>query len=249
VKRVVLALSILALVGTPFVRPTPAHACSCVGLEPTGYAQTAEVVVLGTVRDVKFDEPLNEAANRHGPNIIGTHSDVTGRVFIQIEAFLKGWADEVVIQQDEVAVWRDDSGQVRTEFQALGNCRYFGGVPVGQRHLLFLNQGDSDLFGTSICSGSHELHPTSDPEPYAGYNGFYIKYLADMDSVFGFPPGTLLAAANSSGPVSLPDGGGPPADDALSLLDAAGLAALAVVGPLAFLAAAAFLWRRGEPHS
>jgi hypothetical protein len=206
----------------------------------------AELVVLGTVSDVIFDGPVNEVANRHEPNVVVSQSEVTGRVVIQVEAFLKGWAPEVVVGQGHVAVWRDSAGQIKTEFSVPG-CAYFRGVPVGERHLLFLNRNEAGLWGTSGCSWSHEVHPTSDPEPYARYNEFYTKYLADLDGVFGLPPGSLEAAANTSGPVSLPGGGGSSGDQRDFPRTTA--AVWAVSGSLAFLLGAAFLWRRREPHN
>jgi hypothetical protein len=243
VKRFLLrSLALLAILGllTPFASPQRAYACTCAGLTPAGYLERTELVVLGIVQEVRFLGPVDEVANRNAPNVVVNQSEVTGRVTIQVEAFLKGRASDVVTEQDQVAVWRDSSGQIKTEFNAAGNCRYFSGVPVGERHLLFLSGSESGLFGTGACSASRRLHPTSDPEPYTRYNEFYTQYLSDFDAAFGFPPGTLSAAANSSGPVSLPGGGGPPASDTFPAIPAA---TLAILTPLAFLAGAAFLWR------
>jgi hypothetical protein len=75
-------------------------------------------------------------------------------------------------------------------------------------------------------------------------NGFILFFLGDHPS--GLEYDRMLEQLASAGVTSLPVGGGAPSGGDFPPMPAA---ALAVVGPLAFLTGAAFLRRRGEPHN
>ncbi len=92
---------------------------------------------------------------------------------------------------------------------------YFSSVGLGHRLLLFL-QGSAEPFSAEPCAGGGELlHP-------------YVQE-------------ALLKVEAITGPGLLPQGGGPPDSTAFPYLPAA---VAATLGPLAFLAGAAFVWGR-----
>jgi hypothetical protein len=101
-----------------------------------------------------------------------------------------------------------------------GPCGIFGELTIGQR-FLFLFREPAEPFEARSCSGSGRLAPE-----------FEDSSIAQIEA--------LLAAG------ALPSGGGPPKPGhGMAYLVPS---ALVVLGPLVFLAGAAFVWRRGEPH-
>lgn len=102
-----------------------------------------------------------------------------------------------------------------------GDCGFIGPNDVGQRYLFFLSETDSGELATGICSANSFLGAGSDNER-----------LQEVQAITG--PGEL------------------PIDTAARLDDANQdfpWLPIALLGPLAFLAGAAFLWRRGESHT
>jgi hypothetical protein len=102
-----------------------------------------------------------------------------------------------------------------------GPCALFGELAIGQR-FLFLFREPAEPFEARSCSGSGRL--TTEYEDAS---------IAQIEA--------LLTAD------ALPSGGGPPepGHGTVSLVPSA----LVVLGPLVFLAGAAFVWRRGERHN
>ena len=151
---------------------------------------------------------------------------------LTVERYLKGTGpDRIVLSEPHQITGYDSLGRL-TEGPTAAGCWTFGLVSERRRMLLLL-QEDASKYQTGGCLRNMELHAVEGAE--SGDGMFYTRALAEYDTVLGLPQGTLERLANSP----MPEDSTEPDFPALPA------AALAVLGPLAFLAGAAFVWRRG----
>lgn len=191
-KRLLLPLSILAVVGMLWGSATPAQACSCFG--PAAIDEV-DLLAVGVVVSIADDDEIREAGFEG--------VDDTDAV-LSVERYLKGRGPNRILVNDPLPG---------------GGCGIFDENSLGQRYLLYLLLEDSE-YRTNICLGTIGLDDQ--------YDGpFGQERLSDLESTLGV-------------------GVSPVSDTTFPYLPAVFAATL---GPLAFLAGAAFVWRRGEPHN
>jgi hypothetical protein len=200
----------------------------------------ADVVVVGVLQDVVYEGPIEEVASRvdyqqAAGELLSAH------VLVKVERYLKGTGAEVLRFDHPFPVFtfKDRQGNLKMWIGSNGDCTIWPtefGEPIGYRWLLAAKATSPGSYFTAACSGNVLLHPTDRK-----------KWLGEYDTPLGLAPGTVQEIA--FGP---PPWGAPIAPTNVSDRDHfpyVPAAALAVLGPLAFLAGAAFLWRRGEPHN
>ena len=141
-------------------------------------------------------------------------------VILEVERYVKGSGGSYIRMRDPGYVVDEVLNGKPTRFQSLG-CSPFDIEPTGKRFLVFTRSVQQPILA-DYCSGSMELR---DYRPEAA------AYLASVERILA--------------PDAMPPGGGPPSSGD----DAALLAAVGALGSLVFLAGAAFVSRRGEPHS
>ena len=135
-----------------------ARACSCLVEPYENKLARAELIVVGTVTDVRFEGAIDDAIANTPPNMGQPAEGVVGKLSIAVEQYLKGeGGPELTVEQDGgggVYVYKmGDQAELRLEGGA--NCRLFSGIPIGERYLMFLTRAASGDYGTSGgCSGS-----------------------------------------------------------------------------------------------
>ncbi len=138
-KRFLLPLVAVAIVGLLLPSLNPAYACSCAALTPEQYVDNADIIVIGTV--VRLIETTEEFPTpEEKPD--GQIPDVDAAV--QVERYLKGSGPA------EIEVDDPPSG---------GTCGFLEQASLGQRYLLFLT-GETSPLQTHLCSGSMPLVDT-----------------------------------------------------------------------------------------
>jgi hypothetical protein len=234
VKRLLLPLSVLATVGLLFSSVQPAAACSC-GSSPIPdlQADTADLVGVGVVEDIEFDG-VDEIADKLAPGDgrSGPWLAASARIIVRIDHHLKGPREgRIEIESNWVEIFKGSDGRLIIDLFAGPNCAIFEKASIGRRYLLFLHERGEGGYDTSVCSGSNILRPHPDPGVHPEVNAYWDERLRGLDTALGLPPGTLVAIANNA-PL--------PSEPSFPLLPAA---VAATLGPLAFLAGAAFVWR------
>ena len=242
-KRLLLPLTIAALVGlfSPLAAPG-AHACSCVYRTPAERIADADAVAVAVVRDVAIESSVSAlSADLEPGNAIGAGP---ATISLEAEGYLTGSGPtEIIVEQQDVQVSKDLAGNVQMDLMGGPNCALFNGQPIGERYLLYLKTNEAGgYYHPSWCAGSVRLSTT---QAY-GFPDLdsYVRQLDEYDVALGLPPGTLWKTANAEpGVVSLPGLGGIPTHG--SDFPWVATTTVAILGPVAFLAGAAFVWRRG----
>jgi hypothetical protein len=159
---------------------------------------------------------------RYDPPLTVTYSeDRLTLVDLRVERYLKGFGPEsVTIADPAYTVVEVRDGM---PWSVAVSCSVFGDRAVGQKYLLFLETTDPPI-NVSFCGGSTGL---GNPN-----NSAAAGYLAAVERILGAG--------------SLPSGGGRlgPPENTIRWPVIVGVT-IAAFGPLAFLAGAAFVWRRG----
>jgi hypothetical protein len=231
-KRLLLPLTAIAVAGILYVSAQPAYACSCGYVTPQQEIRNADLIVVGTVNDVRFEGPINEIGADLAPgyNLHG-QPGTNGLLTISVEHVLKGTGRyELIVAQTAISVTKNLDGSVSAQFDGGENCALFIGLPMNERYLLFLHPAENDdAFNTSWCAGSMRL---DDENLSYGYPNeeTYLSKLAEYDAAFGLSAGSFLGFATAP-PGALPDlGGAPPARDVFPWLELISAGALLAAG-------------------
>lgn len=138
------------------LKPMPAFACSCGARTYEEVVSGAELILVGTVREVRFEGRIEEAIAETPPNAGRPAEGVVGKLTIDVEQYLKGDAEPtVVVEQGVGGVYVLKMGDVgHVELMGGPNCHLFSGDPSGLRYLLFLSRTESGDYRNNACSGS-----------------------------------------------------------------------------------------------
>jgi hypothetical protein len=231
--RVLLGVaSLVAAVGMLWASVTPARACS-VGPDYDPIAES-DVIVSGRFTSWHLiddatrldDERLKLDPNyyleiQNDPKYYGPYDPI--RVQIRVDRIYKGSAFETIEVIDGASLEVYDHDPKYVWVGASGACGTFDFDPTGSYAVVGLTRADDGSFR----AGRFRLFYIG-PQPPETYDSRPLSYVAPL------LPGTL------------PNGGGRVMDADFPFLPAL---ALAIVGPLAFLAGAALLRRRGGSHN
>jgi len=223
--------SVAAVVGMLWGSVTPARACSP-GPDFDPVAES-ELIVGGRITGWKlvenvrrWDPKSSQPEPTADPNYWGPASFDPIRLAMSVDRVYKGTsAAEIELFSANTMSISPEGGVNKYVWGSGASCGAFDNDPTGGYFILGLV---ADQFG--------RLHPSLlltfyiGPQPPVGPG----------DTVVARLEGLGLSAW------SLPDGGGPPEPVGGGAAERAAAVALAVLGPLAFLAGAAFLWRRGS---
>jgi hypothetical protein len=135
---------------------SPAYACSCVAEPYEARLDRAELIVVGNVTDVRFEGPIDEAIANTPPNAGLPAEGVVGKITIAVEQYLKGSATQALtVEQGHGGVYvYKIADQAELRLEGGPNCHLFGGIPIGERYMLFLTRAASGDYTTNTCSGS-----------------------------------------------------------------------------------------------
>lgn len=218
--------SVAAIMGMLWGSATPAEACSA-GPDYDPIADS-EVIVAGRftgwqlIENARRWDPKTDDEPIDDPNYYGPYEPI--RVHMEVERIYKGTAANTLEVMDGASLHVYDHEPRYVWAGSSGACGVFDEDPTDQYAILGLNK---DAFG--------RYRP----------NLTRVFYLGDNPpSQFDSPRLSRLAPLM---PGSLPISGEPSSTRADFPYLPAAIAA--TLGPLAFLAGAAFVWRRGEPHT
>ena len=227
------AVSLISLVAILWPTITPAYACTCFEQTLAERIGSADLIVVGEVVEVDFEGPIEPVGDSYAYPVVAGPADVapdiSGTLKLSVERYLKGEGSaRIVVWQDGTIVTKEGE-QSLVAFTGHGNCQTFDGVPIGERYILFLSGSESGEYSTGLCAGSAYLSGRSyitydDSE----YNDAYLKEVEELTQTKGDP-----AASEQIGDPDMTS------DFPLILA-----AIAATLGPLAFLAASPFLYRR-----
>ncbi len=227
--------SLVAVVGMLWGSVTLAQACSA-GPDYDPIAES-ELIVGGhitgwqLVENVRRWDPRSSEPEPTGdPNYWGPASFDPIRLAMSVDRVYKGTSAAEIepFSANTMSILAEGGANKYQWVGASGACGAFDSDPTGGYFILGLA---SDQFG--------RLHPSIlrtfyiGPQPPGGPGDTTVARLEGL-GLFGW---------------SLPGGGGPPEAVGGGAAERAAAIALAVLGPLVFLAGVAFLRRRGEPHN
>ncbi len=222
-RRLLLPLALLATAGLLVpLDVRHAYACSCAELDAQQAVDSADAILVGDLMSwVETPSRLVKEGNAYYE--YGHLTEAT----IHVDRYLKGRGPSTLEVVGGTCI-----GVISRE-------------RIGETYLLFLwfDWRYEHGLATDGCAGSGPVSVTSGPNCLGPTTPTQEGCIGRVTV-----PHPLLAEVDRiTGP-------GEPPDDSLSLPPEAGAfpslpaAALAVLGPLAFLAGAAFVWRRGESH-
>ncbi len=212
-------LLVAALLALPLwvAHSKPAHACSCASQSPSEMVSRAELIILGTVRDIRLTD-VTPGPDPETPVDPGnsSHGDVEWNV--DVAEFLKGSGPNQLSLRSPAAIFLDDNGDYAFRSGLDATCRW---APSEGTYLLFVGQREDGRYGTGGCA-PNLLRTQENEEQFA-------QFLADIRTA---------VAANPSG---LPPTGSGPTHHSLPVVSLAAASALAGLG---LAANAAFALRR-----
>ena len=222
-RRLLLPLTALATTGLLWSQVSPAHACLCPPQTVAQRVPNYSHVVVGTVNGLIEDRRVESVK----------------RALVSVERYFKGsGANEIIAAEQSPG----------------SDCTFFDEASVGRRYVLFLSNNsitgssneDGELY-THLCSGNEIASEVSLAQVRA-VTGPGIP--SDSESTPGAPadeepsPGATSDEQTGSEPTAPADGPESNAAPSGSGFPSVPAAIAATLAPLAFLAGAAFVWRR-----
>jgi len=233
VKRLLLPLSLLAVAGFLWGSVTPARACYFTAdFNPV---RASGLIIAGQIVNWRPDPDFD--ASKDGTRVpirvrIDVNSTIKGPEVHELELVNEGAVDYV----DGAYSW--DYG--------IADCGLFGRAgrpPLGKQIVMGLSEDDDGDLRESFTFFSGDSLDGANEEPWGWSYRAVLTMIADDPPYWALPGVQKEAAANATDEVIANI---PPVEEEETDFPLLPAAALAVLGTMAFLTGAAFVWRRGS---